>query len=328
MVKIEIGSNESGQRLDRFLKKYFPKAPLSLIYKLIRKDLKVNGKRAKESTVLECGDELTIYMGEVELKSLTKEIKPVHAKKQFSVIYEDENILIADKPFGLLTHGDSTEKKNHLANQVIDYLIEKKEYNPRDEKTFVPAPANRLDRNTTGLVVFGKSAESLKELNKMFRERDGVEKTYLTIVNGIIDSELLLEDSMVKDGKRNLVAVVKSSEEGSKLMVTKVEPILVSKNPSYTLAEAKIFTGRTHQIRVQLAEAGHPIIGDTKYGNRRTNEVVKSKFNLSTQLLHSYKLKFKDGEGYFAYLNGREFTAPIPERFERIKRELFKDDRR
>ena len=326
MVKIEIGSNESGQRLDRFLKKYFPKAPLSLIYKLIRKDLKVNGKRAKESTVLECGDELTIYMGDVELKSLAKEIKPVRAKKQFSVIYEDENILIADKPFGLLTHGDSTEKKNHLANQVIDYLIEKKEYNPRDEKTFVPAPANRLDRNTTGLVIFGKNAEALKELNKMFRERDTVEKTYLTIVTGIIESGLFLKDSMVKDGKRNLVAVVKPDEEGSKLMVTEVKPILISNKSNYTLAEAKIFTGRTHQIRVQLAEAGHPIIGDAKYGNRRINEFMKSKFNLTTQLLHSYKLKFKDEEGYFRYLFGREFTAPVPERFERIKKDIFKND--
>ena len=199
MVKIIISENQGDQRLDRFLKKYLGNASLSYIYKLIRKDLKVNGKRAKEDTVINAGDELVFYMLDSEFQSLQKEKKIVKAKKQFKAIYEDENILIAYKPFGLLTHGDKSEKKNHLTNQVIDYLIEKSEYDPRIDKTFTPAPVNRLDRNTTGLVLFGKNAAALKELSYMIRERGYIKKTYLTIVNGKIPSVLELNDKMIKN---------------------------------------------------------------------------------------------------------------------------------
>ena len=152
MVKIEIGKNEQNQRLDKFLRKYLANAPLSFIYKAIRKDVKVNGKRGKEDTLLQLGDEVTLYISETDMEKFRKERRGGRVKRQFSIAYEDENILAAVKPYGLLTHGDSREKKNHLANQVIDYLIEKGDYNPRIEKTFTPAPVNRLDRNTTGLV--------------------------------------------------------------------------------------------------------------------------------------------------------------------------------
>lgn len=188
MIKITIGENQGNQRLDRFLKKYFPEASLSHIYRLIRKDVKINGKRKRPETLIETGDQLILYMAEEEASLLRggsrrTEKKP-SAKKQFSVVYEDSQILIADKPLGLLTHGDYREKKNHLANQVVSYLIEKGDYDPRTEKTFVPSPANRLDRNTTGLVLFGKTLASLQELNRMLRERDGIEKLYMTIATG------------------------------------------------------------------------------------------------------------------------------------------------
>ena len=162
MIKLIITENQGGQRLDRFLKKYFDKAPLSYIYKMIRKDVKVNGKRASAEAMLSAGDELTLYISQEDAQALQKPPRQVRAKKQFVIAYEDENILAAEKPFGLLTHGDRTEKKNHLANQVLDYLVEKGEYNPRMDRTFSPAPVNRLDRNTTGLVLFGKNAEALK----------------------------------------------------------------------------------------------------------------------------------------------------------------------
>ena len=144
MFRITITENEAGQRLDRFLKKYFNNATLGTIYKLIRKDVKVNGRRAGENIMLAQGDELAIYVSDDTAAALRKEKNRVKVKKQFRVAYEDDNILVVEKPFGLLTHGDRNEKKNHLANQVIDYLIEKGDYNPRTETTFVPAPANRL----------------------------------------------------------------------------------------------------------------------------------------------------------------------------------------
>ena len=193
MVKIIIEENQSGQRLDRFLKKYYSKAPLSLIYRMIRKDVKLNGKRAHEDVVLNEGDELTLYITDEESASLKGSVRRVKARKQFTIPYEDENVLIADKPFGLLTHGDSHEKKNHLANQVMDYLISKGEYDPVRDRTFTPAPCNRIDRNTTGLVIFAKNPHSLREINAVLRTKEGIEKYYLTILCGDLKEELFLD---------------------------------------------------------------------------------------------------------------------------------------
>ena len=324
MIKLTIGENQGNQRLDRFLKKYFAKASLGFIYKLIRKDVKVNGKRKTPEAILEVGDELVIYISEEEALGLQKTVKAFNTKKQFTVIYEDDNILIAQKPFGLLTHGDGREKKNHLANQVIDYLISTGEYDPRSEKTFTPSPANRLDRNTTGLVIFGKKAAALQELNTMIRQRDAIEKIYMTIVSGKVEDGLQLRDSMVKNEKTNVVTIT-DSEDG-KDMETDITPIAYSKvGKPYTLVEAKIRTGRTHQIRVQLAGAGYPIIGDIKYGKSVINNYMKSKYDLTTQLLHAYKLVFSQcrEDGPLAYLQGKEFICPLPDRFERIKRDIF-----
>ena len=183
MIKLIIGENEKDQRLDRFLKKYLKNASLSYIYRLIRKDVKINGKRGSIETMLSNRDEITLYISEEEMEKLTENKRVVKSKRQFEIAYEDENILVAKKPFGLLTHGDFSEKKNHLANQVISYLTQKGDYVPRLERTFVPSPVNRLDRNTTGLVLFGKNNKALQTLNKMIRERGYVNKYYLTIVS-------------------------------------------------------------------------------------------------------------------------------------------------
>ena len=325
MIKLTIGENQGNQRLDRFLKKYFAKASLSHIYKLIRKDVKVNGKRKNAETMLAVGDEITVYISEEDAAALQKEVKKVSAKKQFAVVYEDKNILIVSKPFGLLTHGDKTEKKNHLANQVVDYLIAKGDYDPRVDRTFVPSPANRLDRNTTGLVIFGKSAAALQELNKIIRERDSVDKIYMTIVTGKLTKNLHLRNLMVKDEARNIVSITSDESEG-KLMDTEVLPVMYSNiGRGYTLVEVKINTGRTHQIRVQLAEAGHPVLGDTKYGTPSQNRIAKERYGLSTHLLHAYKLVFSGcNEGSpLAYLNGKEFICPLPDNFESIKNKIF-----
>lgn len=319
MLKITISENQGNQRLDRFLKKYFDRAPLSMIYRLIRKDIKVNGKREKEDFLLSAGDEISIYMLESEAEKLQKTKQRVKAKKQFAIAYEDENILAVVKPFGLLTHGDSNEKKNHLANQVIDYLIEKGDYNPRLEKTFTPSPANRLDRNTTGLVLFAKNAEALRELNRMIRERNSIRKFYLAIANGKVPGRLHLKDAMVKDGEKNRV-YAKDLEAGGegKLMETIAVPLSYGKasNTDYTLLEVEIVTGRTHQIRAQLAKAGYPLLGDVKYG--------KSGLGQSTQLLHSHKIVFGKMEcELLRYMEGKIIEAEVPESFKRIIDKIF-----
>lgn len=323
MVKLTITENEADQRLDRFLKKYLKRASLGSIYKMIRKDVKLNGKRAKEDTMLRTGDELTLYLTEEKIKELTADIRKKTAKRQFKIIYEDDNILIADKPWGLLTHGDSFEKKNTLANQVCGYLQEKGEYDPSREKTFTPSPVNRLDRNTTGLVIFGKNAASLRSLTKIIRERDNIEKYYMTIVCGCLKEPMLLNDRLGKDRSRNLSEIV--SGENGKEASTYVKPVLSGRK--FSLAEVRIFTGRTHQIRSHLAHAGFPLAGDAKYGDRRINGRLK-KYGITTQILHAFKLKFVNMPDEFKALNGKTIEAPLPAEFVRVRNLLTAENQR
>ena len=267
MVKLTITENEAGQRLDRFLRKYLKKAPLSSIYRIIRKDIKLNGRRVREDTMLRAGDELSLYMTEEKINELTADVKKKRVRRQFKIAYEDDNILIVDKPWGLLTHGDAFEKKNTLANQVCGYLQEKGEFDPSREKTFTPSPVNRLDRNTTGLVIFGKNAAALRELTRIIRERDSIEKYYMTIVCGRLKEELFLNDRLEKDAGRNISEII--TGDGGKEAATHVKPLKTG--AKFSLAEVRIFTGRTHQIRSHLRHAGFPLAGDAKYGSRKIN---------------------------------------------------------
>lgn len=319
MVKIEIGRNEAGQRLDRFLKKYLADAPLSYIYRAIRKDVKVNGKRKQGDAILEEGDQVTLYISDENLEAFIRKKRGGKAKRQFKIAYEDENIIAVEKPRGLLTHGDSTEKKNHLANQVIDYLIDTEGYDPRTERTFTPAPVNRLDRNTTGLVLFGKNGPALRELNRTVRERTAIRKYYLTVTAGEMKRPLALNDRMVKDREKNMVLL--TGEEGGKSMETMARPLAAG--DGFSLVEVEILTGRTHQIRAQLAKAGFPLIGDPKYGDGRINRDVRIRFGLSYQLLHACRISFGRTKGVLAYLEGVEITADLPDDFRRIVESIF-----
>ncbi|MBQ6314543.1 MAG: RluA family pseudouridine synthase [Mogibacterium sp.] len=329
MRDINITSNDAGRRLDRFLRKYLGHATLAEIYKIIRKDVKVNGKRKAESYMLAEGDVLTLYLADETIDRMTggnpgrqRKADNHKAKRQFRIIYEDSNILAADKPYGLLTHGDSHEKKNHLANQVKDYLIEQGEFDPSSEKVFSPAPANRIDRNTTGLVLFGKTAASLKSLNKMIRD-DMIDKFYLTIVHGRLTEEMTLTGSLIKDQDTNKVSISADDSEGLHIVtvVRPVETFTYAEGFTATLVEVHLVTGRSHQIRAHLASIGHPVIGDTKYAarsSRKANDYLSRTFRLSTQLLHAYRVEFRETTEDLQYLKGRQLTAPVPPVFDKI----------
>lgn len=326
MVKITIEENDAGQRLDRFLRKYLKKAPLSSIYRMIRKDIKVNGKRAAEDRMLEVGDELILYISEEQVAEFArptlapgaKATDPANAaalakaRRQFKIAYEDDHLIIVSKPVGLLTHGDRKEKKNTLANQVCGYLQLKGEFDPARERIFRPSPLNRLDRNTSGLVIFGKSAEAARQITKMLRQRDGVRKFYMTIVCGRLEEARDISRALAKDEARNLVSPIDDERgdghnKSGKESITRVEPLKVGKD--FSLVGVELLTGRTHQIRVHLAQIGHPLAGDPKYGDAKINARLK-KEGMTTQFLHAYKLEFAKLEG--ADATGGEAGAGAP----------------
>ncbi|MDR3242692.1 MAG: RluA family pseudouridine synthase [Clostridiales Family XIII bacterium] len=323
MMKLLINENEADQRLDRFLRKYLRAAPLSFIYKAIRKNVKVNGKNVSAAFMLSAGDEVSVYTRDGDIETFLRQKPAVKAKRSFSVAFEDENILAVEKPSGLLTHGGESEKKNTLANQVISYLTESGKYRAEREKTFVPSPVNRLDRNTTGIVIFGKNLRTLQELNRMARERDCVRKYYLTVVGGRMEKERRLRNRMEKDAVCNKITVLEP-EGGGKLMETSARPVL--RTADFTLAEVELITGRTHQIRAHLAHAGHPVIGDSKYGSPALNRRVEKRFGLTTQLLHARRVYFARGTGALAYLVGMKISAPFPRMFETVCCALFGAD--
>lgn len=336
MKVISIKSEDEGQRLDRFLRKYLPGASLSHIYKLIRKDVKVGGRRRDKAYMLAEGDELTIYIHDEELSRLMAGMqrKMPRAKRTFGIAYEDMNMLAVDKPFGLLTHGDRREKKNHLANQVIAYLIEKEEYSPGKSGLFTPAPVNRLDRNTTGLVIFGKNAKATRELARMIRNGN-LRKYYMTIVRGEVDGVQELTGVLHKDETGNTVTIIDQASDAEeafddkgKKVITIVRPL--EKMKGFTLVEVELVTGRTHQIRAHLESIGHPVIGDSKYGG--DVPALRAKFGLSAQLLHSARIKFEKNieQEYetLAYLAGHEMQAPLPSEFSRVLSYLRRDRRK
>ena len=203
---------------------------------------------------------------------------------------------------------------------MVDYLIQQGSYNPRVEKTFSPAPVNRLDRNTSGLVIFCKNYTALQDFNALIKERGRIHKRYLTLVSGLLRRPLSLTDRMEKDEARNRVSIA----DDGKIMHTEAKPLYsTDKYGGFSLAEVEIETGRTHQIRVQLSAAGYPLVGDPKYGNPRVNQAVRKRWGLCTQFLHAYCLEFENMPEPYAHLNGKRVTAPLPEKLNGICRGLF-----
>ena len=348
MQSVTIGRNQAGQRLDKFLHKYMPGAGRGFLYKMLRKkNITLNGKKAEGGEILDAGDKVTFFLSEETFARMRgeEEAAPredpsrrrgsveyteayhVLADAGVFVLYEDGDVLIADKPAGVLSQKAATADIS-LNEWLIGYLLEERDFPAEELRTFRPSVCNRLDRNTSGIVLCGKSLRGSQYLSACIRERT-IRKFYRTICVGEIVQETALRGYLEKDSRENRVTVREKVQEISgnsgnrqDYIETVFRPLAVSSG--YTLLEVELITGKPHQIRAHLASVGHPLIGDRKYGDRGTNRLMEERFGLTFQLLHACRVEFPEGSGVFEgcqeepEVRGRVIRAPEPARFREI----------
>ena len=307
MKEFTIGRNDAGQRLDRWLGKTLPLLPAPLAQKYIRlKRVKVNGKGSQRDARLREGDVLQLYINDEFFDAPREENAFLSVfRPHLDIVYEDENLMLLNKRPGLLCHADEHEKVNTLITHVQAYLYQKRAWNPRDEHAFAPALCNRIDRNTGGIVIAAKTAETLRILTQKIRDRE-IAKLYLAVIHGrMTPPSGRLEGFLLKDEAKKQVTVHARPVPGGRTAATLYRTLRVSGGLS--LVECELLTGRTHQIRAQFAAAGHPLLGDGKYGRERDNK----RYGRSFQALYSYKLTFTfpTSAGALEYLRGRTFTV-------------------
>lgn len=306
MKSFTVTKNDASKRLDKFITQNCPTLPSSLMFKYIRtKWIKVNGKRAEISTRLNIGDTVDAYINDEFFVLKQPKYDFLSAPPTLNIVYEDENILLADKKQGLLVHPDKNEYNDTLIARIQHYLYDKGEYDPEKENSFRPALANRIDRNTGGIVIAAKNAEALKILCDKIKYRE-IEKKYLAVIHGVPQKKTaLLEGFLEKNEEMNKVFLKNRKTEDSRTVKTKYT-LLDSKN-GLSLIEVELLTGRTHQIRAHMASVGHPLLGDGKYGKLAADK----KLGFDKQALYSYSLKFdfKTDAGILNYLNGKRFTV-------------------
>lgn len=303
-----INENDSGQRLDKFITKTIKSLPKNLMYKYIRlKRIKINGKRCEISTRLNVGDEIQLYINDEFFES-AKDDSFLSVSSNINIIYEDENIILIDKPSGLVVHEDNDNSIDTLINRIKHYLYIKKEYDPRNELSFAPALCNRLDRNTSGIVICAKNAESLRILNQKIKERE-IHKHYLCICIGTFSKkEDTLNNYLFKDEKNKTVHIENNKKPNNKQILTKYKVIKEKNNLS--LVEINLLTGRTHQIRAHMSYIGHPLLGDGKYGIN----LINKKYGVKTQALCANRLTFDflTDAGILGYLDKKSFYTKSP----------------
>lgn len=300
MREITINENDANQRLDKFLTKYMPSLPQSMLYKGLRKNcVRVNSKHVRTGDYALCaGDILTLYFKE---EFFAKPEKFIPSNSALNIVYEDENILLINKEAGVVVHADDNGTEDTLIRRIQSYLYKKGEYNPENEHSFSPALCNRLDRNTQGIIIAAKNAAALRIINEKIKNRE-IKKLYLCVAEGHFDGSKELRAYLTRGDR--IVSVSDAASDGAKEIKTRYRVIASDENAS--LVEVELLTGRTHQIRAQLAAIGHPLAGDTKYGARKKTE--------NSYKLCSYKLifGFNSDAGILNYLADKEFSISVP----------------
>lgn len=334
MQSVIIGSNQAGQRLDKFLHKYLPEAGTGFLYKMLRKkNITLNGKKAEGKEMLSKGDEVKFFFSDetfAKMKGKPMAVVENEYRKAFkrlqgiSVLYEDEHALILNKPAGILTQ--KAENADLSLNEwMIGYLLEQESFTEEELESFKPSVCNRLDRNTSGIVLCGKSLAGSQALSRIIKDRS-LQKFYHTICIGEMREGQRLKGYLSKNEAVNKVNILdRLPEDASCTSYQAIETAyrpLNAKN-GYTLLEVELVTGKTHQIRSHLSHIGHPIIGDGKYGNPKQNRKFREDSGLSFQLLHAYRVVFPEGEEVLRALAGKEIIAPHPALFEKLEEMIF-----
>ncbi|MCH1983538.1 RluA family pseudouridine synthase [Ruminococcus sp. OA3] len=314
MQVLHISSKESGQRLDKFLQKYLNQAPKSFIYKMLRKkNIVLNKKRADGSEKVTENDEITLFLSDETVEKFTKR-EAVAEQVPLEIVYEDAHVLIMDKPAGMLSQKARAEDIS--ANEyMISYLIHSHQLSREDLRTFRPGVCNRLDRNTSGLLLAGKTVTGLQEMSRLLKERT-IQKYYLCLVQGEVRNAEHISGYLHKNEKCNKVEIYQTPRPGASRIETAYEPL--DTNGRITLLKVELLTGKTHQIRSHLAGCGHGIIGDAKYGDPVWNEKYRRKYGLRHQLLHAWRLCFPRMQEPFKDLSERVAEAELPDLFKKI----------
>jgi len=317
LKEIKVTENEEGQRIDRFLRKYLKDFSLGDIYKLFRKNaVKINHKKVKENYMLKPDDMIQLYIHSDTINCVQPESEK-STTKPIDIIYEDENILIVNKPIGLLTHQEKKDDEDTLIQRAISYLVRG---GLASSITFSPAVCNRLDMNTGGIIIVAKNYSTLKTINKLIRERK-LKKYYICIVKGNTPFEGEIKNYLTKNKTENKVVIHSEKSDASKAAHTIYNKMAT--NGDFSLLCVELITGRSHQIRAHLSSIGHPIIGDKKYGDKATNVFLLKKYGLNHQFLYANRLLMNETEDKILYLKGQEFRAELPQELNKILRDFF-----
>lgn len=323
MKSFIVTSSEAGQTLEKYVKKVLKVAPLNFIYKLFRKkDVKVNGHWEKEKFVVSEGDEVSVYVTDEQLSDFENKViyNPTNSIESW-IIYEDSNILLINKPRGVLVQKDGSSEKA-LDQMVIEYLIYKGEYDPSKEKAFKPGPAHRIDRNTSGIVVFGKTHDTLAYLFELFKTHENIGKHYITLVNGIVEGNGEVNAPLRKNFQQQKVVVAKVKDGGKEART--IYKVLERFNDA-TLLDVTLVTGRTHQIRVHMSYIRHHVIGDTKYGDFKANNYYEKTYGFKNQFLHASEIHFGELQKPLQYLSKKSFMAQLLDEYVNIIDDLRKN---
>lgn len=308
-----IDKNSDGMTLEKYVKKMLPNAPLSFIYKVFRqKDVRVNNKREDRKYVIHDGDKVAIYVSEQYYQEFAS-VKVIEKKDEISkfIVYEDEHILLINKPRGMLVQKDQPYSVS-LNELVLSYLYFKDEYDPNDNGS-VPGPIHRLDRNTAGLVFFGKNSAISKFFGEAFQNKNDIEKHYFALVKGKVEKDGEVNAPIFKDPSRAKACVDFEKGKDARTLYK-----VIASNKDYSLLDVTILTGRTHQIRIHMAYIDHPVVGDNKYGDYSSNKEIEKEYGFTNQFLVAYKVVFKKVDEPLSYLSNKTFKIDLPDELKQL----------